>query len=166
MKQRLAVGILRGPLTVATIVIGFGLSAPASGEDMSEEFARAIDEIYTKYSTLVSAGDADNWINLWDDNGVQMPPGAPARVGKATIVQGRRAASDAYEYRDFVIKNEEVELLGDFGFARGTYSALLLPKAGGEDIPIDGKYLTIFKKQADGTWKIYRDAFNSNVAPK
>jgi ketosteroid isomerase-like protein len=65
-----------------------------------------------------------------------------------------------------VIKNEEIQLSGNFGFARGTYSALLVPKAGGEEIPIDGKYLTIFKKQADGTWKIYRDAFNSSVPPK
>ncbi len=165
MKQRLAVGSLRATMAVATIVVGFGLSAPASGEDMSNEFARAVDETWTEYSALVNAGDADTWIKLWDDKGVQMPPGAPANVGKATILQGIRGAFEAYDYRDFVINNEEVEVLGDFGFARGTYSTLLVPKAGGEHIPIDGKYLTIFKKQADGTWKIYRDAFNSNVAP-
>jgi uncharacterized protein (TIGR02246 family) len=166
MKQRLAVGSLRGLLAVATIVVGFGLSAPASGEDMSDEFARAVDENYAQYSASINAGDADSWIELWDDGGVQMPPGTPAKVGKATILERRRAGSETYDYKDFVIKNEEVELLGDFGFARGTYSALLIPKAGGEEIPIDGKYLTIFKKQADGTWKIYRDAFNSNVPPK
>lgn len=166
MKQRLAVGGLRGPLAVATIVAGLGLSAPVSGESMSDDFARAVDEIYAQYSASVGAGDADGWINLWDDDGVQMPPGTPARVGKATILQGRRRASDAYDYRDFVINNEEVELLGDFGFARGTYSALLVSKGGGEEIPINGKYLTIFKKQADGNWKIYRDVFNSNVSPK
>jgi hypothetical protein len=88
MKQRLAVGILRGHLAVAIIVVGFGLSAPAGGENMSDDFARAVDEIWTEYSTFVNAGDADNWIKLWDDNGVQLPPGAPARVGKATIRQG------------------------------------------------------------------------------
>ena len=31
---------------------------------------------------------------------------------------------------------------------------------------IIGKYLTILKKQTDGSWKIYRDCFNSDVPPK
>lgn len=26
-----------------------------------------------------------------------------------------------------------------------------------------GKYLTVFRKQADGSWKIFRDCFNLDV---
>jgi ketosteroid isomerase-like protein len=36
-------------------------------------------------------------------------------------------------------------------------------KDGGEPIPYDGKFLTIFKRQSDGSWKIHRDIYNSNV---
>lgn len=50
-------------------------------------------------------------------------------------------------------------------FARGTYSVKRTPVAGGETVETDGKYMTIFKRQADGSWKIYRDIFNSNVPP-
>jgi len=132
---------------------------------MSNEFARAVDETFTKYSALMEAGDLDTWIKLWDDKGVQLPPGAPANVGKATILQSMRGAFQADDYRDFVINTEEVEVFGDLGFASGTFSTLIVPKAGGEGNPFDGKFLTIFKKQADGTWKMYRDAFSSNVAP-
>lgn len=166
MKLRASINDLLAMMAVATVVLGVSLSVPASGEDNSNEFAQAVDETWREYSALVNAGDADTWIRLWDDDGVQMPPGAPANVGKTAILQGIRGAFEAYDYRDFVINNREVEVFGDFGFASGTYSTLLFPKAEGEPIFIDGKYLTIFKKQADGTWKIYRDAFNSNVAPK
>ena len=31
---------------------------------------------------------------------------------------------------------------------------------------VDGKYLTIFKRQPDGSWKAYRDCFNSNNSPR
>jgi ketosteroid isomerase-like protein len=113
----------------------------------------------------VNAGDADAWIKLWDDRGVQLTPGAPANVGKDAILRAMRGAFETNDYQEMVINNEEVEVSGDFGFARGTYSLLLVPRAGGDGIPLDGKYLTIFKKQPDGIWKIYRDAFNSNVAP-
>jgi ketosteroid isomerase-like protein len=35
--------------------------------------------------------------------------------------------------------------------------------AGGKEARVDGKFLTIFKKQSDGSCKIYRDCFNSNT---
>jgi ketosteroid isomerase-like protein len=30
----------------------------------------------------------------------------------------------------------------------------------------DGKYIEVMKKQADGSWKIARDIWNMNAAPK
>jgi ketosteroid isomerase-like protein len=42
----------------------------------------------------------------------------------------------------------------------------MTPKEKGEPIFVDGKYLTIYKKQADGSWKISHDCYNSNVPPK
>ncbi len=148
-----------------TIALGLALAAPAGGEDKSEEFAKAVDQTWTEYAALLNAGDADAWIKLWDDMGVQLPPGAPANVGKDAILQASRGKHETYDYEEMVINNEEVEVSGDLGVARGTYSLLLIPRAGGDNIPIEGKYLTIFKRQPDGTWKIYRDAFNSSVAP-
>jgi len=41
----------------------------------------------------------------------------------------------------------------------------MTPKAGGKTIKLDGKYLTILERQADGSWKIAIDCFNSNVPP-
>jgi ketosteroid isomerase-like protein len=38
-----------------------------------------------------------------------------------------------------------------------------VPRSGGGELKGDGKYETIFKRQADGTWKIFRDCFNSNL---
>jgi ketosteroid isomerase-like protein len=55
--------------------------------------------------------------------------------------------------------------LATWTFARGMYSATLVPKAGGAQIPIDGKFLTILARQPDGSWKIWRDIFNSNQPP-
>jgi ketosteroid isomerase-like protein len=60
------------------------------------------------------------------------------------------------------IFNEEVRVAGDWAYSRGTYSATLTPKAGGEPREDSGKYLTILERQSDGSWKIARDCFNSN----
>ncbi len=61
------------------------------------------------------------------------------------------------------ITNEEVEVAGRLAFSRGHYVATFSPKDGNQLIPVDGKFMTILKKQPDGGWKIYRDIFNSNV---
>jgi ketosteroid isomerase-like protein len=41
----------------------------------------------------------------------------------------------------------------------------LTPKEGGDRIEAmpDGKALTLYERQSDGTWKIVCDCFNSNV---
>ena len=54
---------------------------------------------------------------------------------------------------------------GDFGYVRGTYSCLMIPWASGDTTRFGGKVLSILRRQSDGSWKIYRDCFNSNGLP-
>jgi len=55
--------------------------------------------------------------------------------------------------------------VGDWAFGRCNFTATMTPKAGGEPIFTDGKALTLYKRQADGSWKLYWDCWNSNVPP-
>ena len=130
-----------------------------------EAFKAAVQDTLDKYSAAMNAEDSDLWISLWDEKGIQMPPNAPAVVGKPAIEKGIRESYQALDWEKFTIYLEQVQVADDWGFARGTYSASITPKAGGETAFIDGKYLTIFKQQPDGSWKIFRDCFNSNVPP-
>lgn len=43
------------------------------------------------------------------------------------------------------------------------YSFTFLAEDGSEPILVDGKYMRIFQKQPDGSWKLYQDIFNSNT---
>jgi uncharacterized protein (TIGR02246 family) len=122
----------------------------------------AIKETLRKFAVAVNAGDFEGWISLWTDNGIQMFPGAPARIGKEQIRAGMKPAFDQFILK-MVITNEELRVSGDLGFARGTYKESMVPKAGGETWKYDGKCLTILERQADGSWKVARDCFNSNV---
>jgi len=63
---------------------------------------------------------------------------------------------------------EETKVYGDLGLTRCTYTLKMTPKAGGETIIAmpDGKALTLYERQSDGSWKIKYDIFNSNAPPK
>ncbi len=141
------------------------------GEEVAEEPAvdveadvEAINEIWNQYASAINTDDFDLWISLWEDDGVQMPPDAPAVFGKEQIRVVNERKFELFEV-NMTINNDEVHIDGDLAFSRGAYTASLTPKAGGEIIYIDGKFLTILKRQADGSWKIFCDCFNSNVPP-
>ena len=141
-------------------------STSAVAQSMSEADANAFEayvmQTWEKYSAYMNEGNVDDWLKMWDENGVQLAPGAPASEGMAAITMSITAQHAASDFEQFEIMNKEVEVSGDLGFARGTYSFAATPKEGGEQVQFGGKYLTIFKRQADGSWKIYRDCFNPN----
>ena len=85
---------------------------------------------------------------------------------KSGLGERKRKSFQNWDVESFNIKIEEVQVAGDWGFARGTYTSSAKPKAGGGNRLVDGKFLTIFKRQPDSSWKIFRDCYNSNVPPK
>lgn len=149
---------------VLLLLFALILGACNSSESPAEVEA-AVNAAYQEYAASLGAGDADRWIALWTEDGVQMPPGAPANIGKETIASGLRGAMEFISFSDMQISNEEVQVAGEWAYARGTYTVTYLPKDGSDPILIDGKYMSIFQKQADGSWKLHRDIFNSNTGP-
>ena len=52
----------------------------------------------------------------------------------------------------------------DLGYTIGTYH-MKLPDSDGNLVEIDGKYLSLWKRQPDGNWKIAVDMFNTDGPP-
>ena len=140
----------------------FGCS---SQEDTNlEADTAAINDIWAVYASSLEAGDITAWLSLWTEDGVQMPPNEPPNIGKDQIQEKNKAAFDQFTF-EMEITNEEIRVAGDWAFSRGTYTAIFSPKNGDQPVPIDGKFMTILERQPDGSWKIHRDIFNSNVSP-
>jgi ketosteroid isomerase-like protein len=151
-------------ITITSLTLLLCVTFSCQKQDTVADIA-AINEIWNQYTLAINSADYELWISLWEDNGVQMPPDAPAVFGKEQIRVVNESKFEPFNV-NAAIKNDEVLIDGGLAFSRGTYTAALTPKAGGETINIIGKYLTIFKKQIDGSWKIYCDCFNSAVPPK
>jgi uncharacterized protein (TIGR02246 family) len=130
-----------------------------------EDMDAVMEAIWSEYTASIGEGDIERWVEVWVEDGIQLPPGEAAVVGKDNILARNSAVFEPFDV-SMSITNEEVVAEGNWAYARGVYEATLTPKAGGEDIQVDGKYVTILQKQPDGTWKIYRDIFNSNVPPE
>jgi uncharacterized protein (TIGR02246 family) len=125
-----------------------------------------IKEVLNQYAVACNTGDFDLWISLWADDGTRMPSNAPATVGKEQLREAVKPDFQAMNL-DMTIHIEDAKVYGDLGLTRCTYTLRMTPKAGGEEIIAapDGKALTLYERQSDGSWKIVYDCFNSNVPP-
>lgn len=153
-----------------TIIVGicltlcstFTYSDTVLAGDEAEAFRDAVNDIFDIYSSTTMKKDADGWIALWDEKGIKMVPNLPAIYGKSAIGKLKRKKFKKQDDVTTSIKIEDTQVAGDFGFAHGTFSSSRKPIGGGATKNKEGKFLTIFKKQADGSWKIYRDSVSPN----
>jgi uncharacterized protein (TIGR02246 family) len=141
------------------------------GEEVSEEPVvdveadiAAVKEMVNQYADACNTGDFDLWISLWADDAVRMPLDTPAQIG---IEQIRAAMKPLFDQMtlEITITIEDAKVYSDLGLIRCNYTVNMTPKAGGETIHAmqDGKALTLFERQSDGSWKIIYDCYNSNI---
>ncbi len=147
-------------LAASAALVLCGCATVKAGDDTA--FRAVVEEIYAKYAGSVTSGDGDRWLTNWHEDGVQMRPDSPSVVGKKAIEERVRKAWPTMAMT-MTIKVEEAVAAGDWGYAKGTYLQTITPKAGGPVTKVDGKWLDILKRDADGTRRLYRDCFNSNV---
>ena len=121
----------------------------------------AIERVREAHVAALNQGNGDAWAGVFSEDAVQMPPNAPANVGRAMIRARSHAFMDPF-HAEFALEVDEVQLAGDWAFERGAYRIHVRPKAGGEGFQDAGKYITIYQKQANGAWLMARDIWNSD----
>ena len=148
---------------LAVLCVGCATTNESTNTDAE---VAAINQMWETYSLAVEDGDSDTWLSLWDGDGIPMPPNTAARGFQvlSDIVPKAWASIPQGTVIEMNIVPEETVVSGDWAFSRGTYTKTTTPP-GGKTATINGKFLTVLRKQLDGACKIFRDCFNSNVPP-
>jgi uncharacterized protein (TIGR02246 family) len=135
-------------------------STPASEETVSTEVdVAAIERLFENNEIMLSSGDLDGWIDQFTDDAVFMPSDSPVVIGKAA---GRESARPWYETFDanYTITVDEIEVVGDWAFARWSFMSEVTPKSGGETTKRNGKEIWILRRQNDDSWKCSHIIYN------
>jgi uncharacterized protein (TIGR02246 family) len=115
---------------------------------------RAIRELIDTWMAASRAGDTQTVLGLMTDDVVFMTPGREP-FGKEEF----RQQSDAMKDMKIAGKSDirELNILGDWAYARNYLEVTMTPPAG-ERVRRTGYTLTLFRKDADGRWRLARDA--------
>ncbi len=106
----------------------------------------------------LSGGDAAGVAALYTDDAALLPPEA-ARIDGREGIQGFWQALIDAGVRDVTVTQQEVDDFGDVANDVGTISATAPSEDGGR-VQLAGKYLVVWKRGGDGTWRLHRDIWN------
>lgn len=116
------------------------------------------DQAFAKFSA--DSGAVAAFSMFLAEDAVQMPTGAAPINGRQNIIEAMASG------QEFALlwepKHAEVAISGELGWTWGVYEAHF---ATGEDEEATsaGKYLNIWRKQDDGSWKVIVDMGNPGV---
>ena len=159
--------MFRKPL-LALAVLGLIAASGGCAQKQAAQSDTAADQVRLQADALswfdhYAKVDAEAMANLYAEDALLMPPGAPAVTGRAAIKTflGEDAAKS--RAAGISVKNASVTgsgINGDTGWISGTYTIV---DASGATID-SGSYLSVHRR-ANGAWPYIRDIWNSDRPP-
>jgi len=108
----------------------------------------------------------EGWVDHFADSAVTLPPGRLANVGRAPIRKGMAATfADSSVHVAWYPVYATVAASGDLGYTWGYYRWTSRDDKGVPAAPSDGKYLTIWRRDESGRWKVLLDTGNQGPVP-
>ena len=158
-------GLVRPQLAVIVVtgimILACGCSIGTTDTRAADE--KAIRDTEAAWSKTAASKDLEGFVSYYSDDAAVLPPNGPICTSKGSTRAALRPMFEAPGFSlSFQATKVEVARGGDIGYSYGTYSSTMNdPK--GKPVEDKGKYVTVYRKQADGKWKAIVDTFNSDL---
>jgi len=146
----LVMGVALAVLLSASVVL-------AAGMDVNAKVLANLDDAWSK---AAATKDAERVASFYAEDAIAYPPNEPAAVGR-TAAKKVWAAYFADPTFSISWKTTHAEVAGDLGYTAGPYEDSF-KGPDGKMVNEKGKYLCVWKKQKDGTWKAIHDMWNTD----
>jgi uncharacterized protein (TIGR02246 family) len=156
------------PFTGLLLLAGCNSAPPpvAPAVDVAAEQAK-IRDIESGWVQEAAAKDVEKAAGHYTDDAVLIISGSPAAKGKDAIHAAWKALlEDPNVKLTFSADRVELSASGDMATTKGSYTLTVTNPKTKKPIEDKGSYLTVYKKQADGSWKVIEDMTASEIAPK
>jgi uncharacterized protein (TIGR02246 family) len=143
------------------------LSVPMLASDDEEARIKAVvEDRYKEWLAAANKKDAAALTNLYDENAVLLPKQEEPAIGKAAIGEyyKKLVADPQFVPFTLTLNWNSFHLVGDIAIATALFEGDVTRN--GKPIHFRGKNLLVWKKQTDGSWKIFRYMFDEIPAKK
>jgi len=144
-------------VAVAGLSVGCG---PSVNVDQQRSALLALDREWSQTTT-----DLNKFLSYYAADASVYPQGMPIATGSEAIRDALTKMTSAPGFSlQWSATKADVSAAGDLGYTAGAYQ-MTMNDAAGKPMSEKGKYVTIWKKQSNGTWKATDDIFNADTPP-
>jgi ketosteroid isomerase-like protein len=112
------------------------------------------------------ADDMETSLSFYADDAISLPSYEPMIKGKAAIKEHAKKSHEAgFKMNDMTLNTMDAWSDGGLAFEIGTYTVSMTMPGMPDAVNDKGKYLTVWQKQTDGSWKIKAETWNSDNNP-
>ena len=145
-----------------TLMLSSCLHTPSKVSGSPTDAIRAADAVLQK---AVADKNLKAIMALYADDAVLLPTAEPIVVGRSAIREEWRHILAIPNFRNTSeLTKIDVSRSGDMAYSMGTYVATMLGEDG-KPATEPGKWLSVWKRQADGKWLVVVETYNTDIPP-
>ncbi len=128
----------------------------------------AINDAKTEFREGFNTGNVDTVLSVFADRVTDFSDGFPSFFGEEGKKVLRHRLEKLFQSCNvrLVVTIIDIEILGDTAIEYGWHECTMTPKRNGEARVIRERYVDIWRRQADGTWKISLFINNADHEPE
>jgi uncharacterized protein (TIGR02246 family) len=132
--------------------------------DTREADIRSVKELEATWVRDIATKDAEKVASYYALDGSVLFPNTPTITGRDNIQAAwKMFLSDPNFTLTFQSAKADASKSEDLVYTVGTYSMTMSSPVDKKSVTDRGKYLTVFKRQPDGSWKVVADMVNSDL---
>jgi uncharacterized protein (TIGR02246 family) len=155
MRNHMSIGLALG---LAVIAAGCTKSAQQSGSGDSGGVKQALKADEKKWNEDFKSKDLEALLGHYSDDAYFVAPGVKPASGSMDIRKAYAAGTSDPNFEiSFASDKIDAAGSGDLAYARGRFTEKFTDPKTQNVMTDSGSYLTVYKKQSDGSWKAVED---------
>ena len=144
------------------VALLFILVLPGIAKDDDAKIKAAVEDGYRQWVAAANKKDAAALANLYDEEAVLLPPHEEPTIGKAAIGEWYKKFVADPHMGPFTEKfdSNSFHVVGDIAIDTSDFDGDAA-MSDGKTVHFHGKNMVLWRKQRDGSWKIFRDMWDS-----
>ena len=131
------------------------------------ELQKQVQTLNDQLSEMMLSGDTESIWEYYSEDVISMPSYQPMTKGlDACKESSKQMMESGMQITAFKSVNEEILVSGNYVVDIGTYEiSILMPQMGDQPWDDNGKYMTIWEMQDDGSLQVVVETWNTDVNP-
>lgn len=128
--------------------------------DDDPTIAEKVRATFADYAAALLSGDADRWIGVWAEDGIQLHAAEPPSIGRDELLAEFVEFVESMDVKRFDVVVDEVMDAGSLVIARSHFNGHAITRDDeAKTVVLHGHQLTVLKRASDGSLVMFRDCY-------